>query len=75
MKYPKQCSVCGEAAGYFAQWPNRDNGFGLCRRCFEWLRDVRKMDAEEIRWLYGEEGKHFATAVRPSRCVDGSAAL
>lgn len=30
------CNCCGESAGRFAQWWNRDTGFGQCGRCTDW---------------------------------------
>jgi hypothetical protein len=54
------CAVCGSDAGRWAQWHNRDTGFGLCLRCVGWLRNDRKMPAEELRRLYGVAGVNFS---------------
>lgn len=62
-----ECSVCGEYAGKFRQWWNRDTGYGLCARCRDWLttpdpktKDNRiRYGAEEMRDLYGEAGTHY----------------
>lgn len=33
MKRNMTCACCGEYAGRFEQWWNRDNGYGICPRC------------------------------------------
>lgn len=53
------CCVCGENAGTFAQWHNRDTGYGLCAECRDWL-PTRGTSAEEMHDLYGVEGVHYA---------------
>lgn len=56
-----ECCCCGEPAGRWEQWWNRDTGYGICRRCVDW-QAARGMSAEEIRELYGIEGRHYAPA-------------
>lgn len=56
-----RCSCCGDRADRFHQWPNRDDGFGICRKCIEWfLRDERETP-EQIKDCYGIEGVNYAT--------------
>lgn len=57
------CCVCGENAGTFEQWHNRDTGYGLCAACRDWLPE-RGMSAEEMRDNYGVEGTHYAARPR-----------
>lgn len=54
-----ECCCCGNAAPAYAQWWNRDTGFGLCGRCATWIRSRKIYDAEEFTSLYGEEGTHW----------------
>lgn len=53
------CCVCGEEAGRFKQHYNRDDGFGICRRCVIWLRGRGISEAEMLE-LYGVEGVNYA---------------
>lgn len=58
------CCVCGEYAGLFEQWWNRDTGWGLCATCRDWLstpdeRGRIRCTAEEMRDLYGIAGQHY----------------
>ena len=41
-----QCCCCGSDAGRWAQWWNRDTGYGICRRCIDWQRARGTDDAE-----------------------------
>ncbi|MDD2609437.1 MAG: hypothetical protein PHX60_07020 [Giesbergeria sp.] len=36
-----QCCCCGESAGNWEQWHNRDKGFGICRECADWIMSDR----------------------------------
>lgn len=54
-----ECCCCGGFAGHWEQWWNRDDGYGICRSCVDW-QISRGTSAEEIRDLYGEEGRHYA---------------
>ena len=54
------CSVCGSDAGDFPQWHNRDIGFGLCRKCADWLPTRgQHYNRDEFQRCYGIEGVHF----------------
>jgi hypothetical protein len=54
------CSCCGGQAPAFAQWHNRDRGYGLCGRCAAWIRSrTRFYDPGEFLRCYGEEGIHW----------------
>lgn len=54
-----KCATCGGEAGHWQQWPNQDNGFGVCADCVAWLTK-RGVSAEEIRRRFGSEGAHRA---------------
>jgi hypothetical protein len=58
------CSCClGEAPAY-AQWWNRDRGYGLCGGCATWIREKsRSFDPDEFRRSYGDGGVHWLPAV------------
>lgn len=32
-----RCSCCGSDAGRWLQWSNMDTGYGICRKCVDWL--------------------------------------
>lgn len=58
------CACCGGEAGKFEQWFNQDTGFGICRRCFDWIeqREQRK-PAEfrmDMRRAYGIPGVNYS---------------
>lgn len=53
------CCVCGGSAPAFAQWFNRDTGFGLCGRCATWLKARPDYDPQEFRRNYGDPGTHW----------------
>lgn len=53
------CSCCGGDAGKFEQHPNRDAGYGICRKCVDWL-DVRGVEQDEFKRNYGTEGVNYA---------------
>ena len=57
-KTGKTCCCCGEYAGKWAQWFNRDTGYGMCAKCIAWLRG-RGTPETEIRDLYGVEGVNW----------------
>lgn len=52
---PLQCCVCGEQAGRFKQWPNRDTGYGVCRPCALGHSESDRLD------LFGREGINWAS--------------
>ena len=60
-----ECCVCGEDAGRFEQHWNRDTGYGVCRRCVDWVRSCGETDAE-ILDLYGVEGVNYAAPEAPA---------
>jgi len=64
MKRGLQCCVCGEYAGRWEQWWNRDTGYGVCANCVTWVRS-RGETEQEIKTNYGIErvnwGKQEAT--------------
>lgn len=39
MKAMKKCACCGGNAGNCEQWHNQDTGFGLCRKCADWIAE------------------------------------
>ena len=53
------CCCCGEQAGKWQQWWNRDTGYGVCPKCVAWIRS-RGESEEEIRSNYGVEGINYA---------------
>lgn len=56
------CNCCGEYAGRFPQWWNRDTGYGICRPCvLKWYRGRGTPEAE-ITESMGHEGIHWANA-------------
>lgn len=61
---PMTCCVCGESAGRWQQHHNRDTGYGLCRKCADWLVDPVKRGKHfytpmEMADLYGMPGIHY----------------
>lgn len=56
------CCVCGDYAGRWHQHWNRDTGYGICRKCVDWLIK-RGESADEILDLYGREGINYAPSV------------
>jgi hypothetical protein len=58
------CCCCGEYAGRWVQFSNRDTGFGICKPCIEKIRAHRPfghepMSEEEITRTYGTEGVNW----------------
>lgn len=51
------CCCCGESCRA-RQWWNRDTGYGICRKCIDWMRARGTSDAELLE-LYGQEGIHW----------------
>lgn len=52
------CCCCGDDAGKYQQWYNRDTGYGICPPCIDWLRN-EGVTEESIFDLYGKEGINF----------------
>jgi hypothetical protein len=63
MKHIKRliCACCG-ASAMGRQWWNRDTGFGLCKKCADWIPAKYNMDAEGMRLSYGVRGVHYDCA-------------
>lgn len=55
------CSCCGESAGRWEQFHNRDTGYGICARCVVWIkgRSPRESEEEFCR-TYGVPGVNYA---------------
>lgn len=51
------CCCCGEYAGHWCQWYNRDNGFGVCFECVTYIH--KRFPAEDITRNYGVEGVNW----------------
>ena len=59
MKQHLTCCCCGDGAGQWQQWHNRDSGYGMCAKCIAWLRRENRASEEEIKNLYGVEGVNW----------------
>ncbi len=53
------CSGCG-AVTYGRQWHNRDDGYGVCPKCVDWLAE--REPAEAMKRNYGIRGVHYNVA-------------
>jgi hypothetical protein len=42
------------------QWWNRDIGFGLCKKCADWIVKDKRETPEGIKERYGVRGIHYA---------------
>jgi hypothetical protein len=51
-----RCCVCGGSARG-RQWFNRDEGYGICRKCVDYV--AQKQTEDEIYQNYGVEGIHY----------------
>ena len=65
-----ECCVCGEYAGRFEQHWNRDTGFGICRKCVDWVKSRGETDSE-ILDLYGVEGVNYAAPAPADAVLSG----
>ncbi|UUZ75481.1 hypothetical protein LP414_27585 [Polaromonas sp. P1(28)-13] len=63
-----ECSCCGGDAGRFEQHPNRDTGYGVCRRCIDWMLG-RGTTAEEILRNFGNEGVNYQAPAEPTNLL------
>ena len=54
-----QCAVCGDYAGKWMQHNNRDNGYGVCKPCVEWLVDVCNYSDSQMKNDYGVAGVNY----------------
>lgn len=50
------CCCCGQYAGWFRQWWNRDTGYGICRPC------AIKHSQAYPEGSVGREGENWANA-------------
>lgn len=55
-----RCCCCGDSAGRYHQWWNRDSGYGICRKCVEWMLREERETPEQIKDYYGIEGINYA---------------
>ena len=53
------CNCCGNSAGRWYQWWNRDTGFGICARCAA----EQAKDIQELTRNCGIAGVHFDGAL------------
>lgn len=53
------CACCGGEAPAYAQWWNRDRGYGLCGLCAAEIQSEATHDPGEFRRSYGEPGIHW----------------
>jgi len=53
-----RCACCGAPAPALKQWYNRDTGYGLCKKCANWITE--KEGSEYVRDCYGEAGVHHS---------------
>lgn len=51
------CNCCGQSAGNFAQWWNRDSGYGQCGDCTDSALK-RGESLADIRQMAGDPGTH-----------------
>ena len=51
------CCCCGSGMKG-RQWHNRDQGYGLCVKCADWIKDGRETK-EEMQSAYGSNGIHW----------------
>ena len=57
------CACCG-ARTRGRQWWNQDNGYGICAKCVNWIKNRERNfgtnpDDAEIERLYGVRGVHW----------------
>lgn len=50
------CCCCSGDAGRWAQHWNRDEGYGICFDCIQWIRKDKRETEEDIKSFYGIEG-------------------
>ena len=62
-----ECAVCGNDAGRWRQHWNRDTGYGVCRKCIDWLRRTNRATEDEIADNYGVEGVNFEGPVEETK--------
>ena|SRR6478609_934449 len=63
---PRQlkCSVCAEDAGRWVQFHNQDTGWGICRKCVDWIKSPARAKHyegdEAFNRCYGLPGVNYA---------------
>jgi hypothetical protein len=65
-KTQKTCACCGSDAGSWAQWHNQDTGYGICRKCVDWVMTRKPFGRPdplnaplEFCRTYGLPGQHY----------------
>ena len=65
-KTQKTCTCCGSDAGSWVQWPNQDTGYGICRKCVDWVMTRKPFGRPdplnaplEFCRTYGLPGQHY----------------
>lgn len=58
VKKVKVCCICGQNAGKWEQWHDRDTGFGICPPCAK--KESSRSLPEEMKSFYGVEGQHYS---------------
>ncbi|MBB6559598.1 hypothetical protein HNP48_002265 [Acidovorax soli] len=55
------CCVCGAGAGRWQQHWNRDDGYGICRACADWISEPGREGRDPLHMarLYGLPGIHY----------------
>lgn len=53
-----ECASCGGCAPAYEQWHNRDEGYGVCKRCFE--EDSSRYGINYTVDTYGTPGIHHS---------------
>ena len=53
------CCCCDASTQAYAQWWNRDTGYGLCGRCAVWLMSRPDYNEVEFTDRYGHAGVHW----------------
>ncbi len=51
------CACCGGSAGKYKQHHNQDKGYGLCLKCYDWIKG-RGESVAQMRRTYGKPGLH-----------------
>ena len=62
-----RCACCGGNAPAKKQWWNRDTGYGVCARCFEWI--AKREGQEQAESFYGKAGVHHSVEEETERAT------
>lgn len=65
-----RCCCCGGNAPAVKHWFNRDQGYGICPRCF--LEDLAKVGPDLARDYYGLAGVHHSIPQTDHAHCDGA---